>query len=268
MMPPRNGRSPGADNAGATATTIVETVTDQSSGPAVQSSQFAEADAIAITAAIRSDLRAAWDKVAAAYHGRAWVPLGYDSWDDYCEAEFDGSRIRIPREQRRDVVTSLREEGLSLRAIAAVTGQNERTIRRDLASPAANAAPASEQPATTGLDGKTYTRTTPPAREEVIDAEVVEENAVLAMSQPARLGPRSKHLAILDRIANAMQGYEVALAEIAVLDCSVTRDEAARLRGEFLRSRKSIDRMTRLLKVAEQAELGAPLADLDGGDLR
>jgi len=149
------------------------------------------AEAEAVTSEIRAGLVAVWDNVAVAYHGRAWVALAYDSWDDYCECEFDGSRIRIPREQRQEVVSSLRDEGLSLRAIAAATGTSYGTVQAEDRAGDQNRSPAvpplsdvitdddidelrtPEPKRTTGLDGKTYARPTPPA--EVLDAEVVNE---------------------------------------------------------------------------------------------
>lgn len=40
--------------------------------------------------------------------------------------------MRLPREERAEVVASLRESGLSLRAIAAATGLNHQTVSNDL----------------------------------------------------------------------------------------------------------------------------------------
>jgi len=184
----RAGGSVNPRGCGLTAT-IVATSTGNWHGGPDRDIRFSEADAVAITAAIRSDLRAAWDKVTAAYHGRAWVPLGYDSWDAYCASEFDDSRIRIPREQRQGVVTSLREEGLSLRAIAAATGSDYTTVQKDAAQVIGNRSPVTDlitssdlaelnvptPKVTSGLDDKTYQRPAPAPSGDVIDAEVVEE---------------------------------------------------------------------------------------------
>ncbi|OKI14184.1 helix-turn-helix domain-containing protein [Streptomyces sp. CB03911] len=62
--------------------------------------------------------------------------------------------LRLPREERQEIVASLRESGLSARAISAATGVSEPTVRRDLAG-ASNDAPV------TGRDGKTYAATRP-----------------------------------------------------------------------------------------------------------
>ena len=91
------------------------------------------------------------DLVVRAYSGRVWVPLGYDSWDAYCEEELDAPGLRVPREDRQEVVQSLREAGLSPAAIAAVTKTSRRTVGRALEQGGQNAHPAS-----IGRDGKVY----------------------------------------------------------------------------------------------------------------
>lgn len=118
---------------------------------------------IAITAAqareltdrIKVGVEAIWELVKQAYQARAWVALGYDSWDDYCTREFGTSRIRLPREERQEVVASMREIGMSTRAIASATGNSIGTIhaesRRCSNLNTSNPAPV------TGTDGKTYT---------------------------------------------------------------------------------------------------------------
>jgi hypothetical protein len=59
------------------------------------------------------------------------MPLGYSNWDAYCKAEFPTSRLRLPREERAEVVASLRESGLSIRAIEAATGVSRKTVIKD-----------------------------------------------------------------------------------------------------------------------------------------
>lgn len=89
-------------------------------------------DARALTDRIKVGVEAVWDLITQAYVERAWDVLGYSSWDDYCTREFGTSRLRLPREERSEVVASLRESGLSVRAIAAATGTNRETIRQEL----------------------------------------------------------------------------------------------------------------------------------------
>jgi transposase-like protein len=96
-----------------------------------------------------------WTEVADLFRGRAWLALGYASWDDLCVAEFDGARIRLPREDRREIVGSLREAGLSVRAIAAATGVAPATVHDDLSGV------QNRTPGTTGTDGKRYPASRP-----------------------------------------------------------------------------------------------------------
>jgi hypothetical protein len=75
-----------------------------------------------------------WEMIKQAYLRRAWDALGYQSWDDYCTREFGTARLRLPQEERAEVVASLRESGLSLRAIESATGISRPTIIKDLLS--------------------------------------------------------------------------------------------------------------------------------------
>jgi hypothetical protein len=152
-------------------------------------------DARTITDQIKVAVEATWQLIAQAYQGRAWAALGYASWDDYCTREFGSARLRLPREERQEVVASLRDSGLSIRAIAAATGDHYSTVSRDLTAGVANATPAPPEPpasgvlggggspihrasepgsfgvekpvpepkAITGIDGKTYTAPATPA---------------------------------------------------------------------------------------------------------
>lgn len=109
----------------------------------------------ALTDRIKVAVEGTWLLIQEAYTSRAWASLGYDTWDAYCTAEFGTARLRLPREERQEVVASLRESGLSTRAIASAVGQSDMQVRRDLA--ATNVAPAE----VTGADGKTYAASRP-----------------------------------------------------------------------------------------------------------
>lgn len=113
-------------------------------------------DARSLTDQIKVGVEAVWQLVTRAYTERAWDALGYSSWDDYCTREFGTSRLRLPREERSDVVSSLRESGLSLRAIASATGYDEKTIRNTLTSAGAeNSAPVDPEPVAPEPDADT-----------------------------------------------------------------------------------------------------------------
>lgn len=104
-----------------------------------------------LTDRIKVALEGTWLLIQEAYTSSAWAVLGYDSWDAYCTAEFGSARLRLPREERQEVVASLRESGLSVRAIASATGINKETVSRDL-QVSGTQTPAS----IVGTDGKTY----------------------------------------------------------------------------------------------------------------
>ena len=137
---------------------------------------MSKAEAEELTHGIKANLLATWDLITEAYQRQAWTALGYDSWDDYCRTEFGSSRIKLPSEERREVVTSLRDAGLSIRAISAATGAATNTVRRDLQvsqsdTPQASrlgtpdlrreqVEPIPKGAKTKGTDGKTYAKTT------------------------------------------------------------------------------------------------------------
>jgi hypothetical protein len=106
-----------------------------------------EAEAREVTERIRGHLADTWQLIAAAYTRRAWVALGYQSWDVYCIREFGSSQLRLPREERTEAVLSLRHAGLSIRAIESATGASHTTIQKDLAESEAEAEDLAESEA-------------------------------------------------------------------------------------------------------------------------
>lgn len=122
--------------------------------PSADIAPLSATEARAVTDRIKVGVEAVWELITQAYVQRAWSALGYVSWDDYCTREFGTSRIRLPREERAEVVASLRESGLSIRAITAATGLGVGTVHRELAG-VPNGTPAPEA-RVIGADGKTY----------------------------------------------------------------------------------------------------------------
>lgn len=103
--------------------------------------------------------------VVAAFEARDWHYLGYSSWDQYCQEEFDTSQIRLPRGDRQGFVAYLREHGMSTRAISSATGADRKTVRRDIEQVGEKGPPVAEvfdaeivdEPKQiTGTDGKSY----------------------------------------------------------------------------------------------------------------
>lgn len=121
-----------------------------------QESALSVSEARDLTDRIKVGMEEVWELIKEAYTSRVWVSLGYSSWDDYCDREFESSRVKLPREERQEVVSSMREIGMSTRAIAAATGAGYGTIQRELAGDP-NGSPESEPAPVVGTDGKTYT---------------------------------------------------------------------------------------------------------------
>lgn len=65
------------------------------------------------------------------------------------------------------------------------------------------------------------------------ESPVTPEN--LAMPQPARRGPRRKHVQVLEPVSTSLSGLSMVLREehLRTLDASVTPEDARKLAGEF-----------------------------------
>lgn len=100
--------------------------------PATEPDNLTAEQARQLTDEIKVDAEVLWDKLARAYTERAWDALGYATWDTYYTAEFESLRLRLPREERQEVVRSLREGGYSIRAIAASVGISDQTVQKDI----------------------------------------------------------------------------------------------------------------------------------------
>lgn len=115
-----------------------------------------EADARELTEQIAEGLADVHSLIVQAWEGRAWESLGYQTWDAWIDVSFRGLQLRPPREQRSEVVQSMREAGMSVRAISQATDLGYGTVRRAAETGEPNGSPA-EGPAVVGLDGKSYT---------------------------------------------------------------------------------------------------------------
>ena len=141
-------------------------------------------DARNLTDKIKAGTAALWELIKEAYASRAWASLGYSSWDDYCTQEFGTSRIRLPREERREVVSSMREIGMSTRAIASATGMSAMQASRDSRG-VTNVTPGSSLSAScepVGVDGKTYRA--PTRAEDILTKEELEEHPIPKEDKP------------------------------------------------------------------------------------
>ena len=102
-----------------------------------------------LTDKIRGTLAVAYELLGDAWAGRAWIALGYASWEEYCAAEFaDARQVRLPVAQRRELVATYRGRGMSERAISTGLGVSAGTVHSDVV--ALDLAPA----AVVSLDGR------------------------------------------------------------------------------------------------------------------
>lgn len=85
-----------------------------------------------LTRQIKVALEHSYTLIIAAYRGRAWLAMGYSTWDGYCQGEFGNLALQPPREERREVIMSLRDAGMSVRAIAAGTDLSKSMIAREI----------------------------------------------------------------------------------------------------------------------------------------
>lgn len=104
-----------------------------------EKSDFTPARAKAHTDKIKKGATTTFEDIKKAYLGRIWLALGHKNWDEYCDKEFDGVPLALPRESKKAAVASLHAAGMSSRAIAAATDVPQQTAVRY-----ANQAAASE----------------------------------------------------------------------------------------------------------------------------
>ncbi|MFI7294012.1 hypothetical protein [Streptomyces sp. NPDC050121] len=146
---------------------------------------------------IRSGMRvlAEWQQdVITAYAAQDWVALGYETWDAYLDGEYGEHRVRLPREQRREIVAGMSAAGMSTRAIGAALGTGNATVHRDLQSSVSDETDARPD-VVLSLDGRERPATRPapeenfwdePGTDEVVDAEVVDEPTRSEPAKPKR----------------------------------------------------------------------------------
>lgn len=149
-----------------------------------------------LTDQIRTGLEGVFHLIKAAYRGRAWSALGFASWDDYVLREFGNLYLRPPLEERSEVIKSMREAGMSVRAIATATQLSKNTVHREIQSSTVpnGTVGTSETPGmetVLGLDGKHRPATKPkPAQTGKQDRVVPREGD--------RVAPASEEVSVED----------------------------------------------------------------------
>lgn len=132
-------------------------------------------DAQELTTRIRASVQELWPLLVEAFQRRAWVALGYESWNAYCDTELRGMRPAIDRTERQAHALEMRQAGMSLPAIASALGVSLGTAHADTQAFSSESLPTEIQ----GADGKTYASTRPtstPSGPSVPSASATDED--------------------------------------------------------------------------------------------
>lgn len=238
-----------------------------------------------LTDRMKSGLTQIWEIIVVAHRGRAWLALGYASWDQYVQREFGHLNLQPPREEREATVLSLRQAGLGERATAAVTGLSKGTVgsitRSAAQEPGAqNWAPdqtdaleeetgmSGEAPRTDGDDGRSYAITRPhvwksdsaePAPTTSLD-EGADQQVPGQASIADELGEDAG-----DAVAGSVLGMSPEQAGIPVVDIEATeanhREQARRDLREFHASGQAAVPMTIKLAARLSASVVPAMGD-------
>lgn len=218
---------------------------------------LSESEAVEITGRIR-----AWVKqfpaedVQRAFFGRIWIPMGYDSWAEWCDCELDGFRLRAP--QRREIVAELAESGMSNRAIADVVGVSGQTVNNDVKSTAKNLAVDPDR-TTVGKDGKARPakRDIPTPEEWEAIAEKVEARDLQERKEKGTLAHTAFYLGVDGDLGSLIQRLRKVLNETKGFDA----DDFTELERTILT--KSIGKVRALLGLVEMRVAGTADVDWD-----
>lgn len=126
-----------------------------------------------LTGEIRSKANDLTDLVIRAYDEEAWITLGYNSFEQYAEAEFTQGYIRLIPDERAEVVEALADRQMSRRGIGKALGVSKDTVSNDLRKrrQVSNNSTPGKDAVVIGIDGKHYPAQQKPKPEPVIDPE-------------------------------------------------------------------------------------------------
>jgi hypothetical protein len=171
------------------------------------------------------------------------VALGFPSWTAYIADALDG-QWKIEADKRGEVIRYLASQGMSQRAIAAVTGAGKGTVGRELAG-----APLGQ--VITGLDGKTYPRPEPrqgdgEESDDAFLARVVAEQAGGIFTIPATIEEAATRL-------NVMAEDDIRLERILLgrraVSAGALLERALQLNAEVEDAQREAIELTRQLNI-------------------
>jgi len=162
-------------------------------------------EARALTERIRLAADDLWELIVIAYQSKTWKVLGYDTWDDYVGRELGDLKIRLPKEDRREIVATLRDNGLTLSAISAATGYDRKTVTNDLRERAPHLAPRRKRTVTCAVIA--------PFRKAVKDVTKISEKLLGLASGPVDddvIADLRRARDAIDRVLTQAGGQKIA----------------------------------------------------------
>ncbi|GAA3278524.1 hypothetical protein [Nesterenkonia halobia] len=228
-----------------------------------------------LTDQIKTGLAVVWEHIIRAYQGRAWLALGHQTWDQFIQREFGSMNLQPPREEREQTISSLRDAGMSVRAIAAATQLGRGTVGRAISSSHAGVptgtpdGESSEQMMPTdptpapiqGIDGKQYAAARPRSGDDEHKEPASDEPRVPGQISIAdELGEDAG-----DAVSGSVLGMSPEEAGIPVVDIEATeanhREQSRRDLREFHASGQAAVPMTIKLAARLSASVVPAMGD-------
>lgn len=178
---------------------------------------ISKADARVLTEQIQVSASEVATLIATAYDLRVWEPLGYPTWNAYCAGEF--ADLSFSRESRAVTVASLRQAGLSQRAIASAIGVGQSTVCKTLKQVIENRSPDQA----IGTDGKSY----PAKRRKPVEPPLTPPTSINnKKTGPQRLKARAEARHSLVNAAISLNALSRQVEKIIAADLEFTpKDE-------------------------------------------
>lgn len=231
------------------------------------SAQLAPQIARDLTDKIRAGFEGVFELIKSAYSGFAWAALGYSSWDEYVQREFGNLYLRPPREEREEIISSMRDAGMSIRSIATATNLAVGTVHKEASKSGVhnrtpdhadleNASPSGglDSSRILGQDGRTYPASRP---ETVTESDTSREESTEVPEQ------HPGHTAFTDVDLDAVLDAPAEDAGVTLLEVSEIQSARDSRISKLLEAFHGNDlgSLPRTMKLAEQISgLVSPLS--------
>ena len=212
----------------------------------IEAGMVTEAEVRASVRRVIEHAESIWDEWAWQVEHRTWTVLGYDSWDEMRRGEYGAlTSVSAPRAERPELVARFRGAGLTQRQTADTLGVTEQTIY--------NHERKERDPNYLG-------RPVPCESDEIVDAEIVEDEPSTARPQPTT--PISGALRAVPRRALPDQFFDAvydAVKKVESLHRLISDDRfpqnaekvAAKHRNDLLRARDLFEQVINSLPETE-----------------